>query len=181
MGATTSGWLKPQDVSRRSAARRALQLLGDFLDEEQRKQAEQHGGFAIDRGEYVFWIPLDGTPWCAFADDGRVQHLCIGPDVRGGMPDGDIALTYLMWIQADAEGFLREANVLRTQTIEWPDRYTQLVDELANLTRPLPIPSRRKRREKAPTSPALDEDHVRKVFARHGRTLPEELVEKLTR
>ena len=182
MGTTTSGWLRPDDVSKRAAARRALHLLGDYLDDDQRMEAENFGGFTVARDGRVFWIPLDGPPWCAFADDGRVQRLCIGPDQRGGMPDGDVALTYLMWIQADPEGFLAEANVLRTERIEWPDWHAQLVEKLAELTRPPPeAPRRRARKPRPRTSRPLDESHVRELFARHGHPVSEELVRKLTR
>ena len=185
MAETPSGWLRPGDLSKRSAARRALNLLGDFLDEDQQDQAERFGGFLVPSGDRFFWIPLDGTPWCACADDGRVEHLCIAPDKRGGMPEGDVTLTYLLWIRSDRDDFLREANVLGTKKIDdWPDSESELVRVLAEMTRP-PEP-RRPRPDKVKTvkprkaGSYLDPDQVRAIFDRHGHTVPEELVRKLT-
>ena len=183
MGTTSSGWLKPADLSARGAARRALDLLGDRLDEDQREQAERFGGFAVDRGDRVFWIPLDSSPWCAYPDDGRVEHYCIAPDERGGMPEGDVALTYLLWVTSDPEGFVREANVLRSVTIDWPDSDTRLHERLAEISgsqgneRP---PRPKSPRVKPRTSSSPTAAQVRAIFARRGLTAPEDVVKKLT-
>ena len=185
MAETPPGWLKPEDLSKRGAARRAVQLLGDFLDEDQREQAERYGGFALHSGDRVFWIPLDGTPWCAFADDGRVEHYCIAPDKRAGMPEGDVTLTYLLWIKFDRDDFLREANVLTTKKIEtWPDSEAELVRALAELTRP-PAPRRprpHKVKSVKPRKPALCQDAatVQAIFDKHGKDLPAEVLRKLS-
>ena len=187
MAETPPGWLKPDDLSKRGTARRAVQLLGDFLDEDQREQAERYGGFVLHSKDRVFWIPLDDTPWCAFADDGRVEHYCIAPDKRGGMPEGDVTLTYLLWIKYDCENFLREANVLSTKKIEWwPDSEAELVETLAELTRPPPArvrprPRPHKVKKVAPRKPGLclDAEQVRAIFDRHGKEVPEELLRKL--
>ena len=185
MAETPSGWLKPDDLSKRGAARRAVQLLGDFLDEDQREQAESYEGFALHSKDRVFWIPLGGTPWCAFADDGRVEHLCIAPDERGGMPEGDVTLTYLLWIKYDCENFLREANVLSTKKIEWwPDSEAELVKTLAELARP-PSPRPRKtrqriRRTRAGYPGGSTAAEIEEIFLRHGRTVPEEVLARLT-
>ena len=182
MAETASGWLKPRDLSKRGVAHRALQLLGDFLDEDQRAQAERHGGFAETSKDRVFWIPLEGTPWCAFADDGRVEHFCIAPDKRGAMPEGDVSLTYLLWIRSDPDGFLREANVLRTEMIEWPDSEADLVQRLAELASPRPVRRPRPRRKKrSRPSTDLSEADILALFLRHGKSAPEEVVAALTR
>ena len=185
MAKTSSGWLKPDDLSKRGAARRALQLLGDFLDDEQRAQAERYEAFALHAPGRVFWIPLEGTPWCAFADDGRVEHYCIAPDKRGAMPAGDVTLTYLLWIKLDPDDFLREANVLSTKKLdEWPDSEAELVRALARLTshevvrRPRPKKTKVVRAHK-PTL-TTDAERVRAIFAAHDKDVPEELVRKLT-
>ena len=185
MGKTSSGWLKPDDLSKRGTARRAFRLLGDFLDEEQQEQAQRHGGFLLDSGDRVFWIPLEGTPWCAFADDGRVEHYCIAPDKRGGMPEGDVALTYLLWIKFDRDDFLREANVLSTKNLEsWPDSESQLVASLAEITGTAPTiasrPSKTKNVRPRKTGKPLEADRVRAIFDRHGKEIPEGLLRKLT-
>lgn len=184
MATTAAGWLKPGDLSRRGVAHRALQLLGDFLDDEQREQAERFGGFAIPKGGRVFWIPLEGTPWCAFGDDGRVEHYCIAPDEKGGMPEGDVCLTYLLWIQADPDGFLKEANVLQKKAIEWPDSDAELVRTLAELTQPPPARARprpRKKRHRRRAAVQADADQLRALFLRHGKTVPEDVIAALTR
>lgn len=184
MATTAAGWLKPGDLSRRAVAQRALQLLGDFLDEEQRAQAERFGGFAVHNGGRVFWIPLEGTPWCAFGDDGRLERYCITPDEKGGMPEGDICLTYLLWIQSDPDGFLTEANVLQKKTIEWPDSDAELVRTLAELTQPRPArPRPRPKKKGRRPRPALQADagQIRELFLRHGKTVPEDVIAALTR
>jgi len=179
---TPPGWLKPDDLSRRGTHRRALELLAAYLDEDQQEHAERYGGFIVYAATHVFLIPLDGPPWCAHADTGRVDRLCIAPDKCGRMPDGDVTLTYLLWIKADPEGFLREANVLSTRTIEWPDSETDLVRELADLARPVPPPSRRpkqKRPKKRTTALCLDAERIRAIFRNHGKEVPAELLRKL--
>ena len=184
MGTTSTGWLKPHDLSKRAVARRSLRLLGDALDEDQRAQAERWGGFAVHKGDRVFWIPLDAPPWCAFADDGRVERYCIAPDDRGGMPEGDIAMTYLLWITTDPDGFVREANVLRTTTIEWPDSESELHEKLAELggSKGHKPASPRRKAPRAPkaTTASPTASQVRAIFARHGRSAPDDLVKKLT-
>ena len=184
MGPTSPGWLNPDDLSRVGRRRRALQLLGDHLDEDQRDQAERHDGFAVTTEKHVFWIPLDGTPWCAHADDGRVEHLCIAPDKLGGMPEADVSLTYLTWIKFDCDRFLREANVLSTKTIdEWPDSDAELVRKLAELVMPKnPRPRARPPKDMRPRKPpvGLDADRIRDLFAKHDKDLSEETLRKLT-
>lgn len=185
MGKTPSGWLKPDDLSKRGTARRAIRLLGDFLDEDQQHQAQRYGGFLLDSGDRVFWIPLNGTPWCAYADDGRVEHYCIAPDKRGGMPEGDVTLTYLLWIKFDRDDFLREANVLSTKKLEeWPDSESSLVEALAELTGSAPTRGSRPRKtndvKPRQAGVALDAERVRAIFDRHGKELPEGLLRKLT-
>ena len=185
MAETSSGWLKPEDGSREGADRRAIRLLGDFLDEDQRDQAQRFGGFAVEAGGRVFWIPLEGTPWCAFPDDGRVQHLCIAPDERRRMPDGDVTLTYLLWIKSAPDDFLREANALETTTLEWPDSYAELVRALAKVAAPRPAPPARPRPRRKKTKPThgicLDPERVRALFERHGKAIDDDLLRKLTR
>ena len=182
MAETPTGWLKPEDLSKRGTARRALELLAGYLDEDQQEQAERYGGFAIAKEDRVFWISLHDTPWCAHASDGRVEHLCIAPDKRNGMPEGDVTLTYLLWIKFDPEGFLREANVLSTKTIEWPDSEGELVETLAAFTQPAPAARRpRQIRKRAPraTGLCLDAERVQAIFASHGKELSDELLRKL--
>lgn len=189
MAETPTGWLKPDDLSDGGTTRRALRLLGDYLDEDQQRHAETYGGFLHRNEDRYFWLPLEGSPWCAFADDGRVEHYCIAPDKRAGMPDGDVALTYLLWIKLDASGFLREANLLSTKQIEeWPDSEDELAWVLAVLTRP-PVrrrPRPRKVKEVKPrgrknTELSLDAVKVQAIFARHGKAVPADILRKLTR
>ncbi|MGH2808242.1 MAG: hypothetical protein ACRDKT_13315 [Actinomycetota bacterium] len=190
MAASASGWLKPDGRSYRAVARRALELLGGFLDDDQREQVERFHGFAIVEGDRAYWIPLEGTPWCAYADDGRVEPYCIAPDERGGMPEADVSLTYLLWIRFDRAAFHNEANVLATNTIDWPDRESQLIEALAELATPKPLPPRRPRRKRSyarvrsderPIATSLSEEQLRALFARHGRVVPDEIVGKLAR
>ena len=189
MAETPSGWLKPGDLSERGTARRALRLLGDYLDEDQQQQAERYGGFLHHDGGRFFWIPLEGSPWCAFADDGRVDHYCIAPDKASGMPEGDVTLTYLLWIKFDSAGFLREANRLSSKRIEdWPDSETELVKALAEITRPPVVRRSRPRKVKGvkPRQPkksalSLDAAEVQAIFERHGKTVPADILRKLTR
>lgn len=186
MAETPSGWLRPDDLSARGTARRALRLLGDFLDEDQQQQAERYGGFLLHGNDRLFWIPLEGSPWCAFPDDGRVEHYCIAPDQRSGMPEGDVTLTYLLWIKFDRDDFLHEANVLSTKQIEeWPDSEDELVRLLSEVTRP---PTQRRQRARRvpqarPKTPGLglDADRVEAIFERHGKALPADILRKLTR
>lgn len=188
MAETPSGWLKPDDLSERGTARRALQLLGDYLDEDQQEQAERYAGFLSHDGDRCFWIPLEGSPWCAFADDGRVEHYCIAPD-KTGMPQGDITLTYLLWIRFDSAGFLREANRLSSKQIDdWPDSETELVKILASLARPPAVQRPRPRKVKGvkprqakKSELSLDADKVRAIFDRHGKAIPPDVLRKLTR
>ena len=189
MAETPTGWLKPDDLSDGSTARRALRLLGDYLDEDQLHHAETYGGFLLRDADRYFWIPLEGSPWCAFADDGRVEHYCIAPDKRAGMPEGDVALTYLLWIKLDGAGFLREAKVLSTkQIVEWPDSEDELAKVLAELTRPPEVlrPRPLKVKDVKPRGPkrpelALDAGKIQAIFARHGRAVPDDILRKLTR
>ncbi len=184
MAETSPGWLKPDDLSSRATASRALELLAAYLDDEQQEQVERFGAFLLDVGTHIFLIPLEGSPWCAHPDDGRVDRLCIAPDRRGGMPEGDVALTYLLWIKSDPDGFLREANVLSTKKIEWPDFETDLVRSLAELAQP---PVRHGRRPKPPRKPlksrrpqlCLDAEQVKKIFHNHGKEVPADLLRKL--
>jgi hypothetical protein len=184
---TSSGWLKPGDLSKGAASRRALRLLGEYLNEDQQEQAERHGGFLLYDGDRHFWIPLDGSPWCAFAGDGRVDHFCVAPDKRVGMPEGDVALTYLLWIKFDPDGFLREANVLSSKMIEtWPDSEAELVRMLAEIARPpsLRRPRPRKTKDVKPVKRPelhLDVEQVRGIFERHGKALSNDVLRKLTK
>jgi len=161
-----------------------LNLLREYLDEEQQEQAERHGGFAIASGGHVFWIPLEGTPWCAHAEDGRVEHLCIAPDKRAGMPDGDVSLTYLLWIKLDPTGFLREANVLSSKRIDWPDSDSQLATLLAELSGPPPSrpPRRAPKKVRVRRVPVLCQNahEIEAIFRKHGKKLAPELLRKLT-
>lgn len=189
MAETPSGWLKPDDLSERGRARRALQLLGDYLDEDQQQQAQEHGAFLLLSGTHHFWIPLEGTPWCAFPDDGRLVHYCIAPDKRAGMPEGDVALTYVLWIKFDPDGFLHEANALSTKTIpEWPDSERELIRTLAAMTRtgvierprPRKVKSVVPRKTKRPEL-GLDRDKIQAIFERHGKDVPPHVLRKLTK
>jgi hypothetical protein len=186
---TPSGWLKPDDLSERGTARRALRLLGDYLDEDQQEQAERYGGFLLHDGGHYFWIPLEGSPWCAFGDDGRLEHYCIAPDKTSGMPEADVTLTYLLWIKFDSAGFLHEARLLSSKQItEWPDSERELVKVLAELTRPPEArrPRPRKVKDVMPRGSkkpelSLDADKVRAIFDRHGKAVPADILRKLTR
>ncbi|MEA2516364.1 MAG: hypothetical protein QOG16_202 [Actinomycetota bacterium] len=115
MASPSPGWLAAPGSS---PTRRALQLLGTFIDEEQQAQAQRWGGFAHTDGSRVYWIPIDGSaPRCAHLDQGAVINYCVAPREQragGRMPGPDVALTHLMWIRHDPEGFLEEANEIRT-------------------------------------------------------------------
>ena len=185
MAQTASGWLIPADLSKRGVAHRALDLLGQYLDEDEREQVERYGGFAVASEAHVFWVSLHDTPWCAHTSDGRVEHLCIAPDRADGMPAGDVTLTYLLWIKFDPAGFLREANVITTKEIEWPDSDAELVKTLSDLARPAPVARRNPRKVTARQGPGpgacLDPRRVETIFRNHGKKIPPELLRKLTR
>lgn len=186
MAASSTGWLKPGDLSKRGVVRRALELLGDFLDDDQREQVERFHGFAIIEADRAYWIPLEGTPWCAFGDDGRVEHYCIAPDKRGGMPEADVSLSYLLWIRYDRAAFHKEANVLATKKIYWPDRDSELVEALAELCSPSPTARPRPRgrvttKKLTAVATSHTDEELRALFARGGRHVPDDIVQKLAR
>lgn len=115
MASSSPGWLAAPGGS---PTRRAFQLLGTFIDEEQQEQVQRWRGFAHADGSRVYWIPIDGSaPRCAHLDQSVVISYCVAPREKragGRMPGPDIALTHLMWIRHDPEGFLEEANEIRT-------------------------------------------------------------------
>ena len=181
-----SGWLTAEDAGP-TPARRAFQLLGGFLDDEQKQTAERAGGFTHRLGDRLFWIPIEGSPRCAVLSEGRIEHLCIAPKRGEAMPQGDVALTYLLWLKADPEGFLAEANVLRTETFDTglePDEIQAL------LAGPRPRPPVRRRRHRTPidrpgialgsalASP-LGRDDLKALLERHGREMPEATMQRL--
>lgn len=170
-------------------ARRALHLLGGFLDDDQRAEAEAGGGFTYRVDDRLYWIPLEGSPRCAVMDEGRIEHLCIAPKRGEEMPEGDVALTYLLWLKSDPEGFLAEANVLRTEPLEEGLGPEELRAQLAG---PPKQPARRRRRRRTPIDrpglatgsslrQPLDADALQDFLARNGRQLPAELLKRLTR
>lgn len=117
MAAPSAGWLIEDSGS--TPYKRSLQLLGTFLDEEQRQQVERWGGFAHPDGPRLYWIPVKGSPRCALLDTNTVVSYCVAPRERRGsdkMPGPDVALTHLMWLRHDPEGFRKEANVMSS----WP-------------------------------------------------------------
>lgn len=180
MAESPTGWVIPDDLSAASVRRRALDLLGGFLTEEQRDEAERFGGYRVEHPGRTFWIPLEGTPSCALLDEGTIQHVCIAPRARSDMPEGDIALTYHLWISTDPDGFLAEANVMRTEPFDERMGSEELLQILAGTTRP--SPARPRRRRPRPKGRALqrDDDEVRALFERHGKDLPEGLLARLS-
>jgi hypothetical protein len=172
---SSPGWLIPDDLSASAVRKRALDLLGAFLSEEQRFEAERYGGYRVEHPGRTFWIPLEGSPRCAVLDEGTIRHLCIAPRRRNDMPAGDVVLTYHLWIATDPEGFLAEANVLRTETFEAAGSDALL--RVFARERRTSTPRRRRPRRRRPRSPALqrDVDDLRALFERHGRSVPDEL------
>ena len=180
MAEPSSGWLIPHDLSPSAVQRRALDLLGGFLTEEQRAEAESYGGYRVEHPGRTFWIPLVGTPRCALLDEGTIRHVCIAPKRRGDMPDGDVALTYHLWISTDPDGFLEEANVMRTEAFDERIGSDALLKVLAGPpSRPAPRP-RRKRPRRKTQDLHRDHDEVRALFERHGKKLPDGLLARLS-
>jgi hypothetical protein len=175
------GWLIPGDLSRSAVRERALGLLGGFLSDEQRHEVERFHGYRVEHPGRTFWIPLDGPPRCALLDEGVIEHVCIAPKKGQGMPDADIALTYHLWISTDPEGFMSEANVMKTESFD--DRLTS--DELLRLLAgPLPAPRARRRRRRPKRAsariPYRDPDELRALFDRHGKVVEEDVLSKLS-
>lgn len=186
MAETSAGWLIPAEAGE-TPTRRAFYLLGAFLDDDQKVEAESGGGFSHRVGERLYWIPLEGAPRCAVLDEGRIEHLCIAPRRDDGMPQGDVALTYLLWLKADPEGFLAEANVLRTEPLDPDLGPAELRGKLAEIPRRPPRP---RRRRKTPLNrpglargsslrDRLDADALKEFLARNGRSLPADVAERL--
>jgi hypothetical protein len=136
------GWLIPEDAGA-TADQRAFHLLGGFLDDDQKETAERAGGFTHRVGDRLYWIPIEGAPRCAVLSEGRIEHLCIAPKRGEAMPQGDVALTYLLWLKADPDGFLAEANVLRTESF---DTDLELDEVQARLAGPRRKTTHRRRR-----------------------------------
>ena len=179
MAEPSPGWLIPDDLSAAAVRKRALDLLGGFLTEEQRFEAERYGGYRVEHPGRTFWIPLEGAPRCALLDEGTIQHVCIAPARRSDMPAGDVALTYHLWISADPDGFLAEANVMRTESFDERIGSDALLEILAGP--PRRPPARRRRKRPRPMTQALqrDADEVNALFERHGKVVPDGLVERL--
>lgn len=181
MAQPATGWLIPEDLSHAAVRQRALDLLGGFLDDEQRSEAERYGGYRVEHPGHTFWIALEGPPRCARLDEGTIQHLCIAPRERNGMPEGDVTLTYHLWITADPDGFLAEANVMRSEAFDSAIGSEELLRVLAGRHRgprrraARPAPARRSK------SPALrrQPDEVLALFERHGKAVPEGLLARL--
>lgn len=113
MASPSPGWLSPAGAD---PTRRALQLLGTFLEEEQKEQVQRWGGFAHEDRDRIYWIPVNGrSPRCARLDMRVINNYCVAPrekrGVRERMPGPDVALTHLLWIRHDPKGFLKEANL----------------------------------------------------------------------
>ena len=168
-------------------ARRALHLLGGFLDDDQKAEAEATGGFTHRTADRIYWIPLEGAPRCAFLDEGRIEHYCVAPNKGEVLPRGDVALTYLLWIKSDPEGFHAEANVLRSEPLATDGDRAEIAAKLAG---PKPQPVRRRRRRRAPLnrpgvarasapSDRLDTTAIKEFLERNGRTLPADVLERL--
>lgn len=133
MASPPAGWLTAPGPN---PTRRALELLGTFLDDEQQEQAQRWGGFAHEDGLRIYWIRIDGgAPRCAQLDRGVVINYCVAPqEKRDGarMPGPDVALTHLMWIRHDPSGFLKEANVIGSWEIPNDVSGERLLELLAN-------------------------------------------------
>ena len=132
MAAPSAGWLIGDSES--TPYKRSLELLGTFLDDEQRQHVERWGGFAHPDGARLYWIPIKGSPRCALLDTNTVVSYCVAPRERRGsdkMPGPDIALTHLMWLRHDPEGFRKEANVMESWDL--PDDLTteDVLEQLA--------------------------------------------------
>ena len=203
MAEAPAGWLRPEALDSRSVARRALDLLGGFLDDDQRAEVEAHQGFRLERPDRVYWIPLTWSPRCAFWDRSVIEHYCIAPSAKGRMPPADVALTFLLWIQSDPDGFHREANVMRAQPFDPEMTSAELVGLFA-----FGAGARiRRARRPSPRSPdpyrptggldaqtralglaraselttKLKAEDLRALFARHGHQPNEDVLRKLAR
>lgn len=176
--------------------RRALQLLGTFIDEEQQDQVHRWGGFAHEDGERVYWIPIDGSaPRCAQLDLGVIVSYCVAPREKrdaGRMPGPDIALTHLMWIRHDSKGFLEEANEIGSRPLLDEARGERLFEALAHGSKK-PAPRRRAPREQRSPLPQrnvrvaragdlstrLKAEDLRDFFARHRVEVNAETLRRL--
>ena len=186
MAETATGWLIDAEAGG-TPERRAFHLLGSFLDDDQKAEAESLGGFTHQEGERLYWIPIEGVPRCAFLDEGRIEHYCIAPSRYDVMPRGDVALTFLLWIKSDPAGFHAEANVMRREPLEVDGGRAEIVAALAG---PKPKPARRRPRRRAAVNlpgvsrasaprDHLDAAGIKEFLERNGRTLPEPLLRKL--
>lgn len=182
MAEPAPGWLIPADLRPSAVRERALELLGGFLSDEQRCEAERFQGYRVEHPGRTFWIRLDGPPSCALLDEGAIEHVCIAPKKRQDMPDADVALTYHLWISTDPDGFMSEANVMRTETFD--DRLTsdELLQLLAGMLQP-PRTRRGRRKPKRSRARSLqrDRDELRALFDRHGKAVDDDFLSKLTR
>lgn len=178
MAQSTSGWLIPDDVSARAVRERALDLLGSFLTDEQKDEATRHGGYRIEHRGRTFWVRLEGSPSYADLGEGVIRHLCVAPKGGSDLPAADRALTLHLWIDSDPDGFLAEANVMRTEPFDTRVGSDALLEALAG--RPVSPPRRRPRRRKKPRSVrGTDPQELRDLFARHGKAVPDADLVKL--
>lgn len=171
MAESTSGWLIPEDLSARAVRERALELLGSFLTDEQKDDATRRGGYRIEHRGRTFWVRLEGSPSYADLDEGVIRHLCVAPKGRSDLPAADRALTLHLWIDSDPEGFLAEANVMRTEAFDTRIGSDGLLEALAGP--PVSLPRRQPKRRMRPRSVGSDPQVLRDLFARHGKAVPE--------
>jgi hypothetical protein len=102
-----------EDEDRQAARTRARVLLGEFLDDQQKRDLERHGRFHVtgSRGRrYCIRTQGQAGNVDLLKPDGSVQaRLCCHP--RQGLPDGDAWLMQMIELRHDEQNFLRTANV----------------------------------------------------------------------
>jgi serine phosphatase RsbU (regulator of sigma subunit) len=93
---------------------RAMELLREHLDEEQREQLEAKGEFEVESqngNRYAIKKGYAGNVFRLDAKRKRVTQYCIHPvDL---VPDGDAMLAQMCWIKWNEEQFLKVANATR--------------------------------------------------------------------
>lgn len=109
------------DPNHRAAAQqRALGLLRSVLDPRQLHDLDEMGGFRVEIGDCLYWIPLSGKPSRFRRANQTLERLCVAPDRPNSMPRADVALTHLMWLRSEPTTFARKANVERRYPLEGP-------------------------------------------------------------
>lgn len=98
----------------KAESERAMKLLREYLDEQQRKQLDASGEFEVESQNGNRYAIKKGVAGNVFRLDDRrkpVTRYCIHPIEN--VPDGDAMLGQLCWLKWNEEQFLKVANATR--------------------------------------------------------------------